>query len=359
MNEVICKTIISTVKSRMLLLFIFLALGLQSIETAGTGCNDQCLSKTICVATDGSLSCSKNTLVQVRFNIIDNGTDFKSTEIEMSLVGKNVMSTIPWNIAVQLVKSTTKIVYLCKKNAQGNATSQVNQDSQSIESGSSSYINGDLSCTWSLSMGDPAWPMANGKPVDLFNDNMWRVELRYGGSNYVAASDTSQIPFYRRQYLKCCNLFYGNNDYQLFTKQTKDLFSYYAQAVGSSQPNATLSVIFGSSKAKQLTIDCLFQFNNLSAQLITRTGSEDVGQFLNEQSVNQLDCLWSQPVLISGKSGSFDLSKEVASLQILSDGELVFKATLSSSSSTITSNFMYIYLFTLISLFTRSFSPLN
>uniref|UniRef100_T1JT06 Uncharacterized protein n=1 Tax=Tetranychus urticae TaxID=32264 RepID=T1JT06_TETUR len=187
-------------------------------------CNDECLTKTYCISSDGSSVCSKNNLVTAQFKVIPVFGQYDNLQI--TLKGYNVAPIDEKTIKVSFDKPHShpnlNSIYSCYKPSFGSTCAKFDEGNYSVTTGSSYYMDGVLYCIWTFGIDDNIWPYR----LDLIGSKYGSISIYDDSMQVTVAEDNSQLPIYHAQYLKCCNKVHGNDQFVLTFDQTDKQIRY-------------------------------------------------------------------------------------------------------------------------------------
>uniref|UniRef100_T1KP69 Uncharacterized protein n=1 Tax=Tetranychus urticae TaxID=32264 RepID=T1KP69_TETUR len=247
----------------------------ELVIEANNSCNDECLTKTYCISSDGSGVCSANNLVTAQFQVISVFGKYDS--LQLTLQG--------YNVALDL------LTYM-------------------PITGSSSYKDGVLSCTWTLNFNGNIWP----KGADMIKDIEQSITLYHDSKKVIVAQDISQLPIYHAQYLKCCNKVHGNERFLLSFDKTEKQIRYrlYYWKYSDNDMTVTLTRKDGS----KLQFEC---FLKQDVRGYISNGNEQIAvdQQITQSTVNNAEmCSWATPLVLGNSRISIDASTSDFDLQV-------------------------------------------
>uniref|UniRef100_T1K5C0 CUB domain-containing protein n=1 Tax=Tetranychus urticae TaxID=32264 RepID=T1K5C0_TETUR len=322
---------------KMISFFVFLVL-LIDITQSHNNCNDGCLTKTYCLSADGSDVCSNNNLVQVKFSV-NELLQYKDY-LNITLIGSQIEPADTRTISLQFYTNTPVVTYSCTKSSLGSTSASIVQNGNTYTIGSSYYFENSLLCSWIMSKDDLSWPTYNGRKIDLITDSSYKLVLNSDSLNHLIARDTSQLPIYQMQFLKCCNQIHGTQDYQLIVKQADYSTTFYLYEVDSTAVN-NVAVSLSSSDNRSLTINCNLGYNSITGTLRTDSNTESISGQLYSKYVDNYRCAWSQPFTIKSSYKPFETKNRVFDLKIVADNIVVYTesdVSLKGLASSVTAN---------------------
>uniref|UniRef100_T1KP80 CUB domain-containing protein n=1 Tax=Tetranychus urticae TaxID=32264 RepID=T1KP80_TETUR len=296
-------------------LFVLFFINLQ-VE-ANNSCNDECLTKTYCISSDGSGVCSTNNLVTASFQVIPVFGKYDS--LQLTLQGYNVTVHDEATIKVRINPHRSRpYVYICHKSSDGQTDARLDLLTYMPITGSSSYKDGVLSCTWTLNIKGDNWP----KGADVIKDSKQAITLYHNSKKVIVAQDISQLPIYHAQYLKCCNKVHGNERFLLsFDKTEKQIrYRFYYWKYSGNDMTVTLTRKDGI----KLQFEC---FLNYDVRGFISNGNEQIAvdQQITQSTVNNAEiCSWATPLVLGDSRISLDASTNVFDLQVYLGSILVY-----------------------------------
>uniref|UniRef100_T1KVI3 Uncharacterized protein n=1 Tax=Tetranychus urticae TaxID=32264 RepID=T1KVI3_TETUR len=187
-----------------LIVIVFL---LSDSTVALNTCNDECLSKTYCISRDGTSVCSKDNRFSAVFTMdqVEDKLYFSLTLTEYQIVPNKTHH----GFGLILSSGSSTTTYYCKLHTH-EPRSFVWQNNQQKAGGTSQYTNNNLQCNWKATKTSNNWPLFRIDDNYIIVSKYISLTLKYDDLNYgprsvVLANDTSELPFYRLQSLKCCN----------------------------------------------------------------------------------------------------------------------------------------------------------
>uniref|UniRef100_T1JT07 Uncharacterized protein n=1 Tax=Tetranychus urticae TaxID=32264 RepID=T1JT07_TETUR len=299
---------------------------------AKSSCNDECLTKTYCISSEGSGVCSKNNLVTARFKVVP--VFGKYDYLQITLKGYNVAPIVEKTIEVSFDNphshSNTNSIYSCYKPSLGSTYARFDEGNYSVTTGSSYYKESVLSCTWTFNIDDTIYPLN----VDLIKDSYQSISLHDDSKEVIVAQDTSQLPIYHAQYLKCCNKVHGN-EFLLTFDQTEEKIRY--QLYYWKYNSKHLTVTLTTKEGIKLQFECA---TDVDGYIINGTKRLPVDQQLIESQVIYSEiCIWATPfvlgnsgITIDASTSVFDLHVEVESVTVYTEKDVVLNDNSESSS---------------------------
>uniref|UniRef100_T1K735 Uncharacterized protein n=1 Tax=Tetranychus urticae TaxID=32264 RepID=T1K735_TETUR len=286
---------------------------------AKNSCNDECLTKTYCISNDGSGVCSENNLVTARFSVIP--VFGKYDYLQITLTGYNVASDDAKTIKVSIDKpSFASNIYTCYKSSNGSTGARYDRGAYSLTTGSSDYMDDVLNCTWTFNIGDSIWPLG----IDLMKDSLQSVKLHSDSREVAVARDTSQLPIYHAQYVKCCNKVHGDDSFLLAFDQTEKQILYrlyYWKDIMKNELTITLTSKYG------IVLQFVCSFRTLDVEGYIGDGNKrfDLDKQIIKPYVYYDDmCSWATPFVLSTIKIGIDASISVFNLQVQVDGRIVY-----------------------------------
>uniref|UniRef100_T1JSX8 Uncharacterized protein n=1 Tax=Tetranychus urticae TaxID=32264 RepID=T1JSX8_TETUR len=285
-----------------------------------------CLSKTYCISSDGFGVCSKNNLVTAQFKVIPVFGEYDY--LQLTLKGYNLRSDEEKTIKVSIEKSAIlPSVYTCYKSPLGSTYARFDREPVSLITGSSYYTESILSCSWTFNIDDPVWPSY----LDLITYTTESITLYNDSRKVIVAQDTSQLPIYHAQYLKCCNKVHGDDNFLLTFDQNENQIRYrlyYWQYHGKK-----VTLILTRRDGIKLQFEC---DTRVDGHIINGTERVSIAQQLIQPEVIYSEiCSWATPLVLGNSSTSIDASTTVFDLQVQFDSTTVYTVkgvTLTNSS---------------------------
>uniref|UniRef100_T1JT28 CUB domain-containing protein n=1 Tax=Tetranychus urticae TaxID=32264 RepID=T1JT28_TETUR len=316
-------------------LFIFILINFQ-VE-AKNSCNDECLTKTYCLSSDGSGVCSKNNLATAQFKVEPIFGEFDYLQI--TLKGYNVAVDEEKTIKVSFDRpGRSSNIFTCYKSSLGSTYARFDRDTYSKTFGSSHYVDGVLYCTWTFNIFDSI------TPPDMLRDSSQSIALYSDSRKVTVANDTSQLPIYHAQYLKCCNKVHGNDAFRLTFDQTDKEIRYqlyYFKLDGSD-----LTVTLLRKDGTQLQFECYLYSNALKVRISNGSQHFSVDDQLMQRNIIFYEiCSWATPFVVGNSMLSIDASTSVFDLRVEDDVGTVYTekgVTLKNSSHFAKSSFVLV-----------------
>uniref|UniRef100_T1KVQ6 Uncharacterized protein n=1 Tax=Tetranychus urticae TaxID=32264 RepID=T1KVQ6_TETUR len=276
------------------------------------------------VIPSGSGDCAKNNLVTAKFTVIQKNDP--NEYIQLTLTGYSIEPKATKTIAIDLQDpSGLATAYSCYKPSSGSTSCKVVKDAVEHVTGTSSYSNDVLSCTWVFNADDDIWPTIHKKPVDLINDNSLAIVLKYGEKKVTVAEDTSELPIYKVKFLKCCYKVHGNENFVLTFKQS-DHVEYFLQVTKDTAPPSQASVILIDPSGIEIMFTCYFgEDGYLSANILAHgNGTSSVSKQLYRQQLGESRCTWASPLAFTSETGVINTTNTKFDLQVLTDDTVVY-----------------------------------
>uniref|UniRef100_T1JT09 Uncharacterized protein n=1 Tax=Tetranychus urticae TaxID=32264 RepID=T1JT09_TETUR len=256
-------------------------------------------------------------VVTAQFKVVPVFGDYD--HLQLTLKGFNVAQdaekTLKVFIKQRFVLGNT---YTCYKSSNGSTDTKYAIGTYSLTTGSSSYEEGVLSCSWTLMINHGNWP----KRVDLFKDSLQSITLYDDLAEILVAQDTSLFGSYHAQYLECCNV-HGNDQFLLTFDQTEKQIHYqlYHWKDNVNRVTVTLARKDGS----QLEFSCYLNWNILDAHITNGTKLMYIGSQMIEPAVIRGEiCSWATPFILGDSRISIDASTSVFDLQFAIDSLKVY-----------------------------------
>uniref|UniRef100_T1KAF7 CUB domain-containing protein n=1 Tax=Tetranychus urticae TaxID=32264 RepID=T1KAF7_TETUR len=300
------------IKECFSLLFIFILINFQ-VEAK---CNDDCLTKTYCISSDGSGVCSNNNLVTAQFKVIPVFGEYDY--LQLTLKGYNVASNDEKTIKASIGKHPANL-YTCYKSSLGSTYARYDRGSFNSITGSSYYLDGVLYCTWIFNIDDPIWPQG----LDLFKDSSQSITLYHDSMGISVARDTSQLPIYHAQYLKCCNEVHGNDVFLLNFDQTEKQIRY--QLYYWKDNGNQLTVTLTRKDGIKLQFESYRYAGVIKGYISNDTDRISIdNQLIEPDIIDSEICSWATPFVLGDSSINIDASKSVFDLKVEVDMVTVY-----------------------------------
>uniref|UniRef100_T1KP79 Uncharacterized protein n=1 Tax=Tetranychus urticae TaxID=32264 RepID=T1KP79_TETUR len=282
----------------------------ELVIEANNSCNDECLIKTYCISSDGSGVCSANNLVTAQFKVIS--VFGKYDNLQLTLESSNVPVYAEKLMKVNIRRGYSReSVFTCHKIADDLAYAQFDADNYAPITSTWSVKDGVVSCTWTLDMHELIWPQR----VDMIKDSQQSITLYDESHKVTVARDTSQLPIYHAQYLKCCNRVHGNDGFLLTFDQIEQQIRYRLYYWGHSGKHVTVSLT--RKDGIELEFECYQDYGVLG---YIRNGTERISveqQITQTMSLNNNEvCSWATPFVLGDSSISIDASTTVFELKV-------------------------------------------
>lgn len=294
------------------------------LVSAKNSCTENCMSKTYCISAEDSENCSRNNLLTAKFTVVQKSSP--NEYLQLTLTGYHIEPKETKTISVSLKdQSGLATSYSCTKTNSESTSCKVTTGAEDHVAGTSSYSNDVLSCSWVFNYEDDIWPKIHNKPVDLINDDSLSIVLNYGPRKVTVAQDTSELPIYKVNFLKCCNKVHGNDDYALTFKQT-DHVDYFLQFTSIKNPPNSASIVLRDPNGVEVMFECYFDSGYLKANILTASGnsSASVSEQLYDQHLTENRCSWSSPLVISSEPGEINTTNTLFDLEVVADNAVVY-----------------------------------
>uniref|UniRef100_T1KI07 CUB domain-containing protein n=1 Tax=Tetranychus urticae TaxID=32264 RepID=T1KI07_TETUR len=301
---------------------IYLFIVIISIPTSqsSTNCNDNCLTTTYYLSTDGTNECPSEEQCAARVSFKPsqvNGENY----LTIDLVGYKVNME---SVSLLLTADGIENVYSCKMiSILGDTDASVTIEGKAFRNGSSVYLDGNLLCSWTMSIKDQVWPHFKGQPIDLISDDKFSIVLERNDISLIVSPLTDQLTISRMKFLKCCHRVYGNDQYQLVVVPTRHSTTLQIQSIRLKPIVFTLNLV---SPNGELIFDCFPQSNLLMAYAkIDRVLYSMADQLLSQRVNPPFICSWSLPLTFKGSTGlNYQVTEQVYGAKIYADSQIVY-----------------------------------
>uniref|UniRef100_T1K434 Uncharacterized protein n=1 Tax=Tetranychus urticae TaxID=32264 RepID=T1K434_TETUR len=279
-------------------------------------CNGSCLTKTYNYQDLASVTFTSQQTDGINyFSIILTGYNIREGEYQ--------------KVAVAIDGNPGANVYSCERNSSGYIASYYARSFDQHTAGSSLYRDNTLYCFWTMCRSSYSWPKrSDGSSLDLEIDFDHKIFLADDDTSYLVTKNTNDLPIYQMNFLKCCHAVYGNDEVQLFVRQTDNANEFTLQLANISSSMANFAFLeLKASDESELTFTWIVQ----NAMLFVTLKLKYIGltpinfQVLYKHSWSGGIFTWAIPIVIKGFSEDYDTRERVYDLKITLDDDSVYK----------------------------------